>query len=226
MQRTVHFFPLALPFVIGFLALLGFLLLLIELGILGYAYEKIGVSPRWAVALLALSVLGSYVNIPVGELPAASAASGRQVVFFGVRYVVPVVEEAPRTLVAVNVGGAIVPMLLSVYLLVKTSMYGRGVLAALIVAAVVHRWARPVAGIGIVVPIFVAPIVAVAVAWLLAPSAAPALADVAGSLGALIGADLLSLTKVRGLGAPIVSIGGAGRFDGIFLTGVLAVLLA
>jgi uncharacterized membrane protein len=30
---------------------------------------------------------------------------------------------------------------------------------------------------------------------------------------------------VQGLGAPVASIGGAGTFDGIFLTGVLAVLL-
>ena len=52
------------------------------------------------------------------------------------------------------------------------------------------------------------------------------LAYIAGSLGTLIGADLTNLDKVRGLGAPIASIGGAGTFDGIFLTGILAVLLA
>jgi len=52
------------------------------------------------------------------------------------------------------------------------------------------------------------------------------LAYIAGSLGTLIGADLTNLDKVRGLGAPVASIGGAGTFDGIFLTGILAVLLA
>jgi hypothetical protein len=52
------------------------------------------------------------------------------------------------------------------------------------------------------------------------------LAYIAGSLGTLIGADLANLSKVRGLGAPVASIGGAGTFDGIFLTGILAVLLA
>jgi len=55
--------------------------------------------------------------------------------------------------------------------------------------------------------------------------AAP-LAYIGGSMGTLIGADLLNLDKVQGLGAPVVSIGGAGTFDGIFLTGILAVLLA
>jgi uncharacterized membrane protein len=42
----------------------------------------------------------------------------------------------------------------------------------------------------------------------------------------LIGADLLNLGIIQELGAPIASIGGAGRFDGIFMTGILAVLLA
>jgi uncharacterized membrane protein len=45
-------------------------------------------------------------------------------------------------------------------------------------------------------------------------------------MGTLIGADLTNLDKIRGLGAPVASIGGAGTFDGIFLTGILAVLLA
>jgi len=51
-------------------------------------------------------------------------------------------------------------------------------------------------------------------------------AYVSGVLGTLIGADIANLDKIRGLGAPVASIGGAGTFDGIFLTGILAVLLA
>ena len=51
------------------------------------------------------------------------------------------------------------------------------------------------------------------------------LAYICGVLGVLIGADLLNLNKIKKLGAPTASIGGAGTFDGIFLTGVLAVLL-
>jgi uncharacterized membrane protein len=52
------------------------------------------------------------------------------------------------------------------------------------------------------------------------------LAYISGSLGTLIGADLLNLNNIQGLGAPVASIGGAGTFDGIFVTGILAVLLA
>ncbi len=53
-----------------------------------------------------------------------------------------------------------------------------------------------------------------------------ALAYVSGSLGTLIGADPLNLDAVRRLGAPVASMGWAGTFDGIFLTGITAVLLA
>jgi len=63
-------------------------------------------------------------------------------------------------------------------------------------------------------------------AMLLSREDSAPLAYIAGSLGTLIGADLTNLDKVRGLGAPVASIGGAGTFDGIFLTGILAVLLA
>ena len=68
--------------------------------------------------------------------------------------------------------------------------------------------------------------VAAATALLLSRQSAPSLAYISGSLGTLIGADLLNLGIIQELGAPIASIGGAGRFDGIFLTRILAVLLA
>jgi uncharacterized membrane protein len=111
------------------------------------------------------------------------------------------------------------------YLMVKNGLYGESVLAVGIVTVVVHAMARPVAGVGIAVPIFIPPVVTAIVAlglrrWNPAP-----LAYIAGSVGTLIGADLLNLNKVRDLGAPVASIGGAGKFDGIFLTGVVAVLL-
>ena len=53
-----------------------------------------------------------------------------------------------------------------------------------------------------------------------------ALAYVCGTLGTLLGADVLNLSRVRSLDAAQVSIGGAGTFDGVFLAGILGVLLA
>lgn len=222
----MHYFPLALPFLLILALAFIFLLALIEVGILEYAYAKIGIGRRHMFALLILSLLGSYINIPVAELPANEVLSDHQVTFYGMRYSIPFVEEWHRTVIALNLGGAVIPTILSIYLLFKNRLYLRGLLGVIIVAAVVHSMAHPVQGVGIGVPIFIPPLVTTAVALVLSREYAAPLAYIAGSLGTLIGADLLNLGKIQGLGAPVASIGGAGTFDGIFVTGIFSVLLA
>ena len=222
----MHYFPLALPFLLILAFAFIFLIALIEVGILEYAYARIGIGRRHMFALLILSLLGSYINIPVAELPAKEVLSGHQVTFYGMRYSIPFVEEWHRTVIAVNLGGAVIPTILSIYLLTKNKLYFVGLLGVFFVASVVHSMAYPVPGVGIGVPIFIPPLVTTAVALILARRYAAPLAYVAGSLGTLIGADLLNLGKIRGLGAPVASIGGAGTFDGIFVTGIFSVLLA
>ena len=223
---NLHFFPLALPFVLGLFLLIGLLIVLMEVGILKYAYTKIGVDRRYVFLLLLLSLVGSYVNIPVAHLPGEQVVTDRVITYFGMRYIIPMVQEWPGTVIAVNLGGAVIPTLLSLYLLVKHRLYGSGLLGVVIVTAVVHWLATPVPGVGIAVPTFIPPLVATGTAWVLQRHAAPPLAYIAGSLGTLIGADLCNLGQIQGLGAPVASIGGAGTFDGIFITGILAVLLA
>lgn len=223
---SMHYFPLAWPFILALFVLFIIAVALIELGILKYAYERIGVPPRYVLGLLLLSLLGSAINIPIAQLPPEEVVSGGLVDFYGVRYVVPVVREWPGTILAVNVGGALVPVILSLYLLIKNKLYVRGPLAVAVVALVAHLLARPVHGLGISLPPFIPPTVAALAAMALGWSQAPPLAYIAGSLGTLIGADLLNLDKIQGLGAPVASIGGAGTFDGIFLAGIVAVLLS
>ena len=222
----MHYIPLSLPFFMAFVFLFALVIVLVEIGILKYAYEQIGVSRRYMFVLLLVSILGSYVNIPVAELPAEHLYSGQVVTFFGMQYVVPMMVNSPRTVVAVNLGGAVIPILLSAYLILKNKMFVKSLIAVSIVTIAVHQVAHAVPGVGIAEPTFVPPLVTVVVALLISRHQAAPLAYVAGSMGTLIGADLLNLGKLQGLGAPIASIGGAGTFDGIFLTGILAVLLA
>jgi uncharacterized membrane protein len=99
-------------------------------------------------------------------------------------------------------------------------------IAIAIVAAVMHRLARPVEGLGIAVPLLIPPLCAALTALILTPEQAPLTAYVSGTMGTLIGADLLNLHRLTGLRAPVASIGGAGTFDGVFITGIIAVLLA
>lgn len=221
-----HYLPLTPGFFSILVGIFIVLLILLQLGALRYAYMRLGVSSGTALLLLFGSLVGSYFNIPVAELPAERAVSGHVVDYFGMRYVVPVVVNWPGTLIAVNVGGAVIPTLMSIYLLLKYQLWLKGALATALVAGIVHWFAEPVPGLGIAVPVFTPAMATAVAALLLSRERAAPLAYIAGSMGTLIGADLLNLDKIRGLGAPIASIGGAGTFDGVFLTGILAVLIA
>ena len=221
-----HYLPLPLPFFSILVGVFVFLVVLLQFRALRYAYMSIGFSAGGAMLVLLGSLVGSYFNIPVAQLPERHLLSGHHVSFFGMRYVVPVVIDWPGTVVAVNVGGALIPGLTSLYLFIRHRLWVRGLLAIACVTALCHQLASPVPGLGIALPVFVPAIASAAVALLLSLKRAAPLAYIGGSLGTLVGADLLNLGKVQGLGAPLVSIGGAGTFDGIFLTGVLAVLIA
>jgi uncharacterized membrane protein len=222
----MHYLPLSWPFFVALWFLFAVLAALVEIGILGYVFETLGVSRRYMLLLLVCSLLGSYVNIPVAQLPPEYVRSGEVVDVFGVRYIVPVMRHRPGTVLAVNLGGAVIPVILSIYLILKHREFFQSFLAIGIVTLAVHLMARPVPGVGIVVPIFIPPLITAVVAVSLSRCHAPALAYIAGSTGTLLGADVLNLDKLHGMGAPIASIGGAGKFDGIFLTGIVAMLLA
>jgi uncharacterized membrane protein len=221
-----HYLPLAPAF---FAILVGIFLavfILLLVGALRHAYLNLGVSSSTATFLLFASLIGSYFNIPVANLPGEQVSSNEVIQYFGMQYTVPIVVNWPGTVIAVNIGGAVIPTLMSVFLVMRRHLWAKGTIATGIVALVLHWLAHPVHGVGIAVPIFLPTLTTAVVALTLSREAAAPLAYVAGSMGTLIGADLTNLYKVRGLGAPIASIGGAGTFDGIFLTGILAVLLA
>jgi len=218
-----HYLPLAPSF---FAMLVGIFIGVLILQSLRYAYVSLGISSGTALFLLFASLIGSVFNIPIVQLPPEPVVSDRVIDFFGMQYTVPVVTHWRGTVIAVNVGGAVIPTLLSLYLLSARNLWIKGTIATAIVALVLHWLANPVPGLGIAVPVFVPVIATAAVALILSREDAAPLAYIAGALGTLIGADLTNLDKVSGLGAPVASIGGAGTFDGIFLTGILAVILS
>ena len=226
MGSQVHYLPLTPALFSVLVVLFVGLIILVQLRVLRYAYMKLGVGPGAALLLLSGSLIGSYFNIPITVLPGQTMRSGQVVEFFGMQYVVPLVQQWPGTVLAVNVGGAVIPTLMSAYLMMRYQLWGRATIAVAAVALIIHAMATPVHGLGIAVPVF-APVIATAIlAFILSREYAAPLAYIGGSMGTLIGADLSNLDKITGLGAPVASIGGAGTFDGIFLTGILAVLLA
>lgn len=166
-EKNMHYFPIALPFVLILFFLFVVLLVMIEIGILGYAYQRLGIKQRYVFALLLLSLFGSYINIPVYQLPAETLHPGGQVTIFGMRHIIPFVTQWSGTMIAVNLGGAVIPTVLSIYLLVKNRLFCQGLLGIAIVALIVHHIAHPVHGVGIAEPIFMTGILAVLLAAVL-----------------------------------------------------------
>src|SRR5882724_5229362 len=117
------YIPIALVFFLAFWFLFALLVALIQIGILQYVFESMGVSRRYLLALLLFSLLGSYVNIPIAHLPGAHQPVGEVVEFFGMQYVIPLGVDSHDTVLAVNLGGAVIPFILSIYLMVKNRLY-------------------------------------------------------------------------------------------------------
>src|SRR5579875_3317551 len=165
-------------------------LLLFAVNAIAYAYRRIGIGERELFLLLWLSLLGGVINIPVARLRSPEVSAAREISVFGVRYRVPIAPRPRETVVAVNLGGALIPAGLSVYLMAADDIWWQA-----------------------------------AVALALSSRDTAATAYVGGSIGTLLGADLLNLPRLRSLGVGVASIGGAGTFDGVFLSGIIAVIL-
>ncbi len=194
------------------------------------AFYYLGFPPYVAVLILWLSLIGSMINIPLTIVESETVEYVRVPIrFFGITYVLPVRTEPRRALVAINFGGAILPAIISLALLISKPVSILYAVPGVIVASVIiNRFARIIPGIGIAVPFLIPPVVSALLALILTfndLSLAPLVAYTIGVFGSLIGADLMNLKKTPQMGAPIVSIGGAGTFDGVFLSGAFAVAL-
>lgn len=232
MSRATRSVPpgcLSLALFAGLLLLLPFFLANAMLT----ALSRLGLGPDTALLAAVGIFLGGSVNLPLKKIPRAEVVEVPRLGLFGLgRLSRRMMVRRSYTLLAVNLGGCVVPAGLAVYQLVRLSGQGGAALAAAAAAVAVNvalcwRLARPVEGLGIALPALVPALAAALIALLLAPEgAAPPVAFAAGVLGPLVGADLLHLDDIARLGTGVASIGGAGTFDGIVLSGLVATLLA
>ncbi|WMJ07642.1 DUF1614 domain-containing protein [Nitrosomonas sp. sh817] len=132
-----------------------------------------------------------------------------------------------ETLICINFGGCLIPVTLSMFLFSHSELdIFPALLGITIITIISYFFSRPIPRLGIAMPILVAPISAALVGLLISPEQSAPLAYISGTLGVLIGADLLRIKDISRLGTPFASIGGAGTFDGIFITGIVAAMLA
>ena len=234
MSSRVFYNPFSIMFMFLLLLLLSVIVVILFFSLASTAFTKIGFTWYDALLLLIFSLLGSHINIPVAKLRSKTPVVEREYVrFMGMIYRLPFKKTVQKqTTLAVNIGGAIIPGLVSLYLMLKfPEAIFYSIVGISLVAVVTYLVSKPVKGVGIVTPILVSPIVAALGAiFIVSAFSIPhdlifVIAYTGGTLGTLIGADIFNLNKIRDLGAPVASIGGAGTFDGIFLAGVIAVLL-
>jgi len=209
------------------------LLPFLVLNFMDQALANLHLPPQIASLTVLGIVIGGFINLPLYRVQRADRQPVmRGYMLPGVGWV-PLPREEHETIVAVNVGGCLIPLLLAIHeARIVTDNQGRWalVVAVLVNIAVCFWLAKPIPGIGIAIPAFVPPLVAIAMSWALLGNATPELrapvAFVAGVAGPLIGADLLNLRRFERLHTGILSIGGAGTFDGIVISGIVAAFFA
>ena len=225
----------AVPFgCLSFLLLVGLVILfpLFLADAMAGALAKLGLSPSLSLIVVLAMFMGGLVNIPIRKIPRVMSVESAPLGLFGVERVFPGwMRQSSHTVIAVNVGGCIIPCVLVIYELVRISGHGSTALmltgAAVAINVAVCYWlARPVPNVGIVLPALAPALVAAACAFIFMRDFAPPIAFTAGVLGPLVGADLCNLRRIQRISTGIASIGGAGTFDGIVLSGLVATLLA
>ena len=218
--------PFSALYLLVFIFIIGMLMVFVQINILTIAFDKLGLSSQSAFLLLFSSLFGSAINLPLFTITAERPAEENMPKALRGLLQHSMREFKGKTLIAMNVGGCLIPLFFSVYLIRHNPLHFFQIIIAIaLVALICNKASRPIPGLGIGMPIFIAPITAAVIAMIIGEDSSAPLAYISGTLGVLIGADLMRLNDIRKMGTPIASIGGAGTFDGIFLTGIVAALL-
>lgn len=165
--------------------------------------DRLYLSDSIALLIVALIIIGSFFELTISRTP----------------------------LLTINLGGGLVPVLLSVYVLLKVDSSKeliRTLVAVILTGGAIYAISLLFADFGhgrdIIDPMYIMAISGGVIAYLLGRSRRGAF--IAGTLGFLL---FNLITFWRAMSGRIISqvrVGGAGAFDSIVISGILAVLLA
>ncbi|HHX02289.1 MAG TPA: DUF1614 domain-containing protein [Firmicutes bacterium] len=187
----------------------GMLLLLITAALIYFGaaqrvLDRMRLTDSQALLFIGLMIGGSFIDIPLYQ---------------------GTVE------ISVNVGGALVPLALCIYLLLRTDTARervRGIVAALVTAGIVFAVSQLTefgpTDRALIDPMWLFSIVAGVVGYLAGRSRRSAF--IAGTLGIIL-TDVIHTVRALATGIPTTAaLGGAGIFDTVVIAGIIAVLLA
>jgi len=198
---------------------------LLILGLIGAAFTRLGFSWISALAVVLVMLIGSFVNVPVYRIR---------------RDMIRVSQDNASaqvwdTTISLNLGGAVIPVCLSLYMVYKailltgTSLLFPVCAGITIVAIITFILTRRVVCSGIQVPLLIPGLTALLTGVLLAGGSglpAAVTAFVSGTTGVLLGGNIVNLFRIKDLEIPEVSFGGAGTFGSVFFCCILPALIA
>ncbi len=219
------YLPVSVLLFLLLLLLFPFIWIAVALDVVEVAVAKLGFSPNVAFLLFAAVLVGSLINIPLYKVESITPVIPNfRDMWLQQFWGIPLHKVRKKTIVALNVGGGLIPVLLAIYELTRSNPIAI-FWVTVIVTIVSYYSAQIVPGIGIQMNALIPPLTAAISAVLIAEPLASSVAFAGGILGTLIGADLLHLKEIERMSAGVLSIGGAGVFDGIAMCGLFSLLL-
>ncbi len=223
---------------------LFFLFIFLPVSIVTEAFSKLGLTSAQGVLMLIAILIGRVVNFPVFTSERLVIVQKPQT--FGytmdesgrhIQMEQDSANELKKQVFALNLGGFILPLLLSLTFIIRLhvnnqadGVYGWIAFAMVMVAGGCYAMTKADPFTGLRVPLVMPALMTFISVFFFVPEPfRPVAAYVAGTMGTIIGGNLAPLLTPRirnAVGTPMVSIGGAGTFGGVFVAGILAVLLA
>ena len=219
------------------ITILSALILLLFILSIQFAFLKLGLDKPFIPIILVVLFLGSIINIPIGEMRSTPRTETQSMYYFGWEFAYPVYIPESKTKIFVNLSGALMPVAISAILLIINPLIVLPTVLAIIpITYFCNKFAQIIPNRGIGMPLFVPPLVGFGASnaittilegfgMVFTTQELLIIIYAATTMGTLVGADLLNLHKIKETHVSMISIGGAGTFDGIFLAGILAVLL-
>ena len=227
--------PLSVLALILLIVLVILIIPLLFLGLAGAAFTRLGLSWIAALAVVLLMLFGSFVNVPVYRIQRDIIRVDNAALPFAGAGNPFTPQPVWQTVISLNLGGGLIPVAVSAYLLYQAVAVGgmavlQPVVAGIIIVAIIAWLAtRSIPGYGLRAPLFIPGLVAVLCGLLLTGGtglSAGVTAFVAGTAGTLLGAGIAQLPHIRDMEIPEFSIGGSGMFGAIFLACILSALIA